>query len=52
MKVDEEPPIVDRSVGSREIVSVSETVQTLYKVVRCGNVALFSGNASCIFHFA
>ena len=44
MDVDEEPPILDHSSGSREIVRVSETVQALYKVVRCGNVAFSSGN--------
>ena len=36
--------LIDRSIGSRETIAVAETVQTLYKIVRCGNYAFFAGD--------
>jgi len=39
----DDKPTLDVNVGSRELIHVSETMETLYKVVRCANVAYYRG---------
>ena len=46
MDVDGPPPGVeiDRSYGSREILNVVSTMETLYRIVQSANMAFFAGD--------
>lgn len=52
INVDGSPPDVevDRTYGSREIVNVVETMETLYKIVQSANVAYFAGDVEKAYY--
>ena len=52
MNVDGNPPgiEVDRTYGSREIVNVVETMETLYRIVQSANVAYFAGDVEKAYY--
>ena len=43
LKVDDDPPTIENSTGSKEIVSVCNTVLILYRIVRTANDFFFYG---------
>lgn len=47
--MDQEPPMVDRSTGSKEITNVSDTMESLYRVVRLANLSFYAGDLEAAY---
>lgn len=47
--VDQDPPIVDHSTGSIEITHVSNTMESLYRVVRLANLSFYAGDLEAAY---
>ena len=47
--MDQDPPIVDHSTGSKEITNVSDTMESLYRVVRLANLSFYAGDLEAAY---
>jgi hypothetical protein len=47
--VDQDPPTLDKTTGSKEIVNVSNTMDSLYRVVRLANVSFYAGDLEAAY---
>lgn len=46
---DQDPPMVDQTIGSKEIVNVSNSMESLYRVVRLANVSFHAGDMEAAY---
>jgi hypothetical protein len=47
--VDQDPPMVDQSTGSKESTNVSNTMESLYRVVRLANISFYAGDLEAAY---
>jgi len=47
--VNHDPPVVDHSIGSKEIINVSNTMESLYRVVRLANLSFYAGDLEAAY---
>ena len=50
LDVGQDPPMVDNTTGSREIVNVTNTMESLYRVVRMATMSYYAGDLEAAYH--
>lgn len=48
--VTQEAPEVDQTMGSKEIINVSNSMESLYRVVRLANLSFYAGDLEAAYH--
>lgn len=49
LELDQDPPKIDQTVGSKEIINVSNSMESLYRVVRLANLSFYIGDLEAAY---